>query len=147
MHGNVTRNGKHATKANGTSAAHETTDGKSAVDDENWFSEGVHCLIPHKPGTVLHLTTGLGDERLCQRYAAGHVKPPAYFFRRLLRTPGGLGWLRVAMSGSEERWWSDVEEGLRLLAFMRAGGWKREGLANAGSNDCDDKCGMDTGIS
>jgi hypothetical protein len=103
-----------ATNGHGSSAVHQTTDGKSAVDDCDWFKKVAQALHEHKPGTVLYLVTGLGDERLCQRYAAGHVKPPAYFFRALLRSPQGWPWLCGAMEGCEEPWWAEVQDAVRI---------------------------------
>jgi hypothetical protein len=105
-----------ARKSHGRSAAEEiaaTTggkfDGKSAGDDENWFSEACRKLYAgNKPGTALFYVTGLGDERGCQRYAAGQVKPPAYFLRRLLRSSIGWQWLCAAMDGCDEPWWREV---------------------------------------
>lgn len=105
-----TEPGQSATNGSGTSAADEFSDGKSAVDDSEWFSQAAQRLLPSKPGTILHLTTGLGDERLCQRYAAGHVKPPAYFLRALLRSPHGRQWLAAVMEGSEADWWRDYKD-------------------------------------
>jgi hypothetical protein len=103
-----------AINGNGTSAADENLNGKSAVDDGDWFRNLAQRLHEHKPGTVLFLVTGLGDERLCQRYAAGHVKPPAYFFRALLRSPQGWQWLCGAMDGCKEPWWADVQDAMKM---------------------------------
>jgi hypothetical protein len=109
MHGSFGKSAIAATKGGGTFAVEITTSGRSAVDDENWFAEAAQELYGrNKPGTALFYATGLGDERGCQRYAAGTVKPPAYFFRRLLRSPDGWQWLCAAMDGCQESWWKDV---------------------------------------
>ena len=101
--------GSSASERSGRNAVEEIQDGKSAVDDENWFAEAAQELYGrNKPGTALFYATHLGDERGCQRYAAGSVKPPAYFFRRLLRTAHGWQWLCAAMDGCDEQWWRDV---------------------------------------
>lgn len=109
MHGNVPAGAGSAIVSDGTFAAEVSTDGTSAVDDENWFSEAAQGIYEHKPGTQLHQITTLGDERLCQRYAAGHVKPPAYFLRALLRGKHGRQWLRATMAGCQEQWWLDFQ--------------------------------------
>lgn len=94
--------------------------GKSAADDGDWFAQSARHLHPHKPGTVLFLTTGLGDERLCQRYAAGDVRPPAYFLRSLLRSDSGEQWLNAVMDGCTQAWWvklkTDSDYGRKIRA-------------------------------
>lgn len=88
----------------------KTTGDKSVADDENWFSDAVLLLYPEKPGTALHyIAEKQFDERSCQRYAAGTVKPPAYFLRALLRSPHGWQFLAATMDGSDVEWWRDVE--------------------------------------
>lgn len=80
----------------------------SVAGDENWFSEAALDLLgTEKPGTALWAITGF-EERSCQRYAAGHVKPTAYFLRTLLRSPQGWQWLAAAMEGSDAQWWRDA---------------------------------------
>lgn len=118
MHGTISVGSGVATNADGKSAAEKTDDGKSAIDDGNWFSRAARRLLPHKAGTWLHLTTKLGDERLCQRYASGEVKPPAYFFRALLRDDNGDTWLAAAMEGSTAKWWLDYQRAKRLSAAI-----------------------------
>lgn len=81
--------------------------------DANWFADVSRVLLPSKAGTALHYITGF-DERTCQRYAAGHVKPPAFFFRKLLRSPQGWQFLAGAMEGSDAPWWVEINEALRL---------------------------------
>lgn len=100
-----------ATNGHGKLAVQEFTDGKSAVD---WFSQSARRLYPHKPGTVLHLTAELGDERLCQRYASGEVKPPAYFLRALLRSEHGWQWLSAVMDGSDAPWWLSLKRSAEI---------------------------------
>lgn len=112
-----------AISVGGISAVDESTDGKSAADDSGWFANAAQRLLPDKPGTILHLTTGLGDERLCQRYAAGTVRPPAYFFRALLRTDQGGLWLDAAMDGCEARWWTELKRDREHAAKFRT--WVR----------------------
>jgi hypothetical protein len=106
----------------GKCAARIGANGKSA-DDADWFSEASQTLYLDKPGTVLFTLTDIGDERLCQRYASGEVKPSAYFFRRLLRSPHGWEWLSIAMDGSQEQWWLDCKQGLKLKRAI-------EGISN-----------------
>src|SRR6202034_3960466 len=94
-----------------TTAAEKSSSEKSDTSvgsDENWFSQACRALLEHKPGTALHYVTGF-DERSCQRYAAGSVKPPAYFFRALLRSEQGWTWLAAAMDGSSASWWLDIQ--------------------------------------
>jgi hypothetical protein len=110
MHGTISTTAKTAT------ALHGRLSGRFAVDDENWFSAAAKKLYAHKPGTILHLTTGLGDERLCQRYAAGEVRPPAYFLRALLRSDHGEQWLAATMDGAAVQWWRDVDAARALCA-------------------------------
>jgi hypothetical protein len=112
MHGILGVAANEASERNGRNAAEEIDDGKSAVDDENWFAEAAQELYGrNKPGTALFYATELGDERGCQRYAAGSVKPPAYFLRRLLRSPHGWQWLCAAMAGMRR---AMVERSVRL---------------------------------
>lgn len=64
---------------------------------------------PNKTGIALFYAIGcLGDERGCQRYAAGSVKPPAYVLRKLLRSPQGWVWLCETMKNCDEPWWRNV---------------------------------------
>ncbi len=110
MHGTISTTAKSATTFDGKSS------GKSAVDDADWFSVAARKLYSHKPGTALHLITGLGDERLCQRYASGEVRPPAYFLRALLRGDHGQQWHGAVMDGCAEQWWRDAENARALCA-------------------------------
>lgn len=123
MHGNVPAAAGSAIIPHGTFAAENLSDGKSAVDDENWFSEASQGIYKHKRGTQLYQITLLGDERLCQRYAAGHVKPPAYFLRKLLRSPHGRQWLLAAMDGCQSEWWLEfqhaAEVGVKVLEITK----------------------------
>lgn len=80
---------------------------KSDVPDSGWFVEMVLALHPHKPGTMLHYLTGY-NERLCQKYAAGSVKPSAYFLRNLLRSKEGWRHLVEIMDGCEAPWWREL---------------------------------------
>jgi hypothetical protein len=102
-----------AIATNGKCAAKIGANGKSA-DDADWFARGAQSLYWDKPGTVLWTLTDIGDERLCQRYAAGEVKPSAYFLRRLQRSSHGWEWLSVTLDGCTEQWWLDCKEGLKL---------------------------------
>lgn len=101
-----------ATKADDNFVTPEST--KSVANDENWFFGACRQLYDGKPGTALHFSTGF-DERSCQRYAAGTVKPPAYFLRALLRSEQGWTWLNATMDGSKAQWWRDLN-GARKLA-------------------------------
>lgn len=103
----------------GKSDVKKTTDGKSAVDDENWFSNAAKQLYPAKSGTALHYLTGF-DERICQRYAAGHVRPPAYLLRSLLRGDHGWTWLCVVMENSDQKWWRDARIGYECAVVFEA---------------------------
>lgn len=105
---NLSRTAVVAISRDGKSAAGISDDGKSAVEDENWFADAARSLLPAKAGTALHYTTGV-DERLCQRYAAGHTRPPGYFIRSLLRSEGGWQWLAALMDGAEPQWWADIQ--------------------------------------
>jgi len=103
-----------ATNGGGISAVRKSFDGKSAVNDEHWFSEMAQALLKPKPGTALHYITGY-DERLCQRYAAGSVKPSAYFLRRLLRSKQGATFAAIALDGAP--WWRELQ---RMAEIGRA---------------------------
>lgn len=91
----------------GRFAVEKSTSVKSDAPDLGWFVEMVRGLHPHKPGTALHYLTGY-DERLCQKYAAGSVKPSAYFLRNLLRSGQGWQHLVAIMDGSNAAWWRDL---------------------------------------
>ncbi len=115
MHGNLLAPLDAATNANGTVAVQEIADGKSAADnDGQWFSRAARRMHATKPGSILHYTTGLGDERLCQRYASGEVRPPAYFLRALLRSEHGWQWLCAAMEGCTEQWWMELHRAIKV---------------------------------
>jgi hypothetical protein len=106
-----------ATNGHGKNAAksrRRNENGKSAADDGDWFARSARSLHPHKPGTVLFLVTGLGDERLCQRYASGEVRPPAYFLRALLRSDGGEQWMNAVMDGCTQSWWANLKSNAEL---------------------------------
>lgn len=85
------------------------------VADENWFSVSCLSLYNGKAGTALHYETGF-DERSCQRYAAGQVKPPAYFLRELLRSEHGGVWLAALMEGSNPQWWRQLAAARKLCS-------------------------------
>lgn len=134
MHGSIPRGRKVAISVGGRVAAERkcddgkpvdrTSDGKSAVDDGDWFSLAARSLYPHKPGAILHHTTHLGDERLCQRYASGEVRPPAYFLRALQRSDiAGEQWLHATMDGCTAPWWIQMQHeravGRAALLAMR----------------------------
>ncbi|MGH6878002.1 MAG: hypothetical protein ACREHV_11595, partial [Rhizomicrobium sp.] len=76
------------------------------ASDAEWFSCACRKLFDGKAGTALHYLTGF-DERSCQRYAAGQVKPPAYFLRALLRGEQGNIWLNAVMDGASPKWWRE----------------------------------------
>lgn len=79
-----------------------------------WFARLVGGLFTRKAGTALHCISGF-DERACQRYAAGHVKPPAYFLRALLRSAQGFQFLAAIMDGSDAAWWADLQRAKRVM--------------------------------
>lgn len=110
MHGTISTAAKPAIILDAKSGV------RSDAEDENWFSSAAWKLYPAKPGTIMHLVTGLGNERLCQKYAAGDVRPPAYFLRALLRSDHGEQWLAAAMDGSAVQWWRDVDAARSLCA-------------------------------
>ena len=113
MHGNVSPQSSSAISQRGTSAVEQSADGKSAVDDRGWFAEMAQALLPDKPGTALWSITGY-DERLCQRYAAGHVKPSAYFLRVLIRAEQGEAFFRALMDGCDAEWWIEFKKHERM---------------------------------
>lgn len=114
MHGIFPKVPNEASESNGTSAV---ADDKS-VEGE-WFSNACKHLLPTKAGTALFYTTGV-DERSCQRYAAGDVKPPAFFLRALLRSPQGWTWLCAVMDGSDEEWWREVRYAYEFIIIVEA---------------------------
>lgn len=99
-----------------SSDAGKTSTVKSDVEERGWFADAAQVLLPaKKPGTFLHYLTGY-DERLCQKYAAGTVKPSAHFLRVLLRSDQGAQWLAAIMDGSAAPWWRDHQRTVRLAA-------------------------------
>jgi hypothetical protein len=103
-----------------TSDAQILFDGRNDADQEDqWFRAACRGLLPHKAGTALHFATGF-DERTCQRYAAGHVRPPAYFLRCLLRSEDGWQWLNVIMDGATAAWWLEAKSAKTRLAECEA---------------------------
>ena len=95
-----------------------TSVGISVAENEDWFSDACRGLYNGKAGTALHFETGF-DERSCQRYAAGQVKPPAYFLRALLRSEQGQTWLNAIMDGSDAQWWRELQGALKLLETFK----------------------------
>lgn len=90
--------------------------GKSVVTGgATWFADACERLYGpadthgrrNKAGTALWAITGW-DERSCQRYAAGKVRPPSHFLVALLRSSQGWAWLCAAMKGADAPWWGDV---------------------------------------
>lgn len=103
-----------------------TNDDRSVADDDaddrfdaDWFAKTCKALFDGKAGTALHFLTGF-DERSCQRYAAGHVKPPAYFLRALLRGDHGRTWLNAVMDGSQAIWWQRHQRAERIYNALAA---------------------------
>lgn len=88
--------------------------------DAEWFSDAAQSLYPTKGGTALHFLTDY-DERLCQKYVAGSVKPSAYFLRTLERGPHGRQWLNAVMANCAAEWWVDLQRaediGRKVLAI------------------------------
>ena len=117
MHGNLPAADSAAISAPVKSDADENADGKSDGEECGWFADAARGLLPHKAGTALHFATGF-DERLCQKYAAGKVKPSAYFLRALLRSDGGWQWLSALMDGSDAQWWRDLQRARRVIAQL-----------------------------
>lgn len=115
MHGNLPSGSRTAIDPGDKAVVEKSSNDTSVADDENWFETAACVLLPIKPGTALHFTTGF-DERSCQRYAAGAVKPPAYFLRRLLRSSQGRQWLAAVMDGCDEQWWLDHQRAQRIVA-------------------------------
>lgn len=108
MRGFTNEPGQSATNGDGKSAVEESADGKSAIDDIGWFAEMARALLSEKPGTALWAITGY-DERLCQRYAAGHTKPSAHFLRILLRSEQGAPFFEFLMDGCDAEWWRSLK--------------------------------------
>lgn len=103
------------------SDAEKTSAVKFDADERGWFAAVAQALLPTKPGTALHYITGY-DERLCQKYAAGTVKPSAHFLRVLLRSENGDVWLRAILDDCTAQWWRDQERHRRMgEAADRAG--------------------------
>jgi hypothetical protein len=107
--------GNGATNGHGKFAVQELSGVKS---DVGWFADMAQALHPDKPGTILHLTTGV-DERLCQKYAAGSVKPSAAFLRWLLRSENGWTYLAFLMEGCETPWWIEIKKARRIAEAIR----------------------------
>src|SRR5258708_5036235 len=105
--GTTSGHGKLAARA-GEAAAPEPTHVKS---DVLWFAEMAHEVHPDKPGTNLHLNTGV-DERLCQKYSSKtkNVRPSSSFLRALLRTERGWDYLECLMRGSDAPWWIELQQ-------------------------------------
>lgn len=89
-----------------------------SVGEENWFAKTCRCLFEHKAGTILHYISGV-DERSCQRYAAGTVKPPAWFLRKLLRDQGGFTWLCAIMDGCDAVWWHELQTAIEIVSKFK----------------------------
>lgn len=117
MHGTESTNANRSKIACGTFAAGTSHDGKSAVDDANWFAEMARDLLAPKAGTALHFITDF-PERDCQKYAAGSIRPSAYYLRRMLRNKLGWQFLAYLMDGSDAPWWDEVLRAKRIAAAV-----------------------------
>lgn len=100
-------------RENSRSVGNGAADDRFVGTEENWFAEACRQLYESKAGTALHYETGF-EERSCQRYAAGSVRPPAYFLRALLRSRNGWTWLNAIMDGCTEPWWLEIIEARRI---------------------------------
>ncbi len=109
----IPSNGKSVVSKGGGSPP-PTLDVNSAVDDEeSWFSNICRRAVGPKAGTFLHFLTGF-DERMCQRYAAGHVKVPGYLVREIIRSPEGENFLNFVMRGANPPWWREYQRRRRI---------------------------------
>lgn len=90
----------------------------SVADDEDWFASYAQAFYNGKAGPALVFASKSDqrDERNCQRYASGAVKPPSFFLRSLLRDPHGKQWLAAVMDGCTEQWWIDMQRAARVGA-------------------------------
>lgn len=104
---NGTTNGTGKLGAQG--AAPPIVGASPVKSDVRWFAEMVQARHPDKPGTILHLNTGV-NERLCQKYAAGSVRPSSAFLRALLRSENGWIYLQSIMHGSDAPWWLELQQ-------------------------------------
>lgn len=118
MHGNLPPATQSAIIPADTSVAEKSISDTSVGDDENWFADCVLRLLGKEiPGKALDCITGLSfGERNCQRYAAGHVKPTAYFLRALIRSKDGGPFFLAMMDGCKAEWWVEFQEMQRLAA-------------------------------
>lgn len=112
MHATVSELTTGGRKLDGKSVCN-VTDKCGDKSDADWFAEVCSVLFAHKAGTQLHYATG-HDERSCQRYASGQVRPPAYFLRALLRSEQGQVWLAALMDGSGSAWWAELRAARQL---------------------------------
>lgn len=125
MHGNLSSADARAIKSHGKSVSRNLDkapeNGPDDKSDADWFSQMCQALCANREGEKawlpLHFLTGV-DERTCQRYAAGHVKPPAYHLRALLRSEQGWQFLAFLMDGSGAQWWADVERARKIAAAI-----------------------------
>lgn len=83
--------------------------------DGLWFSN--ICKALGINGLTLHWVSGF-RERDCERYAAGHVRPPGWFIVAVLRSEQGGVWLQAFMDGSDAKWWRDLERARRIAATL-----------------------------
>lgn len=121
MHGVNTAGASRATIPHGKSVSQlpDKSVGSDVGDksDADWFSQMCQSLCANSEGEKawipLYFLTGV-DERTCQRYAAGHVKPPSYFLRTLLRSEQGWQFLVFLMDDSKAEWWADVVRARRI---------------------------------
>ena len=115
MHGTISTTRKKANEHDDRTADKSADCGdKSVKNDSQWFKDACRQIYGCvKAGTSLHFVSGF-DERSCQRYAAGCVRPPAYLLRRLLRSAHGWVWLQAAMDGADAEWWRDVRIAYQL---------------------------------
>ncbi len=116
MHGNVSGGADRASFQTVKPVVETKSADNSVGDGDEWFADLARPLLgKDKPGMELDCITGLVfGERNCQRYAAGHVKPPAYFLRSLLRSPQGWQWLCACMEGCSDPWWVELQKHKRM---------------------------------
>lgn len=101
-------------------------------DADGWFPNVARDLLgTNDTGMQLHLLTGLPLSS-CYGYVCNDPKKRRPVSERLLRAlfkgNNGQAWLAAYMKRAiGAPFWGDYEEAMRLVAFMKAGGWKREG--------------------
>jgi hypothetical protein len=107
---------------------------ENGSDADDWFPDVAHDLLGDvDTGLQLHLLTGFSLSS-CYAYVCKNPRNrrpvPERMLRALFKSDSGRAWHAAYMGRVNAPFWNDYQEAMKLMAFMRAGGWKLEGAGS-----------------